>query len=100
MNLKTEETYTLKLNSGEEIISKVKEVEIDGWVILSEPVTVAPGQQGMGLIPTMFTADPNGFYRLNTNSIMIYAVTEDSIKRKYLEVVTGLVMPDKKMILG
>lgn len=99
MDLKLDEVYTFKLNSGEEVVARVKEVS-DNWLTLSEPVSVAPGQHGMGLIPSIFTANPKESYRLNTNNVSIYAETDESIKRKYLEATTGLVVPDKKMILG
>ncbi len=99
MNIKTDEVYTLKLNSGEELIAKVKAV--DGTeLVLAEPVSVAPGPQGMGLVPSIFTADPKGEYRLNTNSISIYAVTDESVKNKYVEATTGIKLPEKKLVLG
>jgi len=99
MELKIDEVYTFKLNSSEEVVARVKEYT-EQWISISEPVTVAPGQHGMGLIPSVFTANPKEFYRLNTSSVAIYAITDESVTRKYLEATTGLVVPDKKMILG
>ena len=99
MNIKTDEVYTLKLNSGEELIAKVKSV--DGTeLVLAEPVSVAPGPQGMGLVPSIFTADPKGEYRLNTNSVSLYAVTDSTVKNKYIEATTGIKLPEKKLVLG
>ncbi len=99
MNIKTDEVYTLKLNSGEDIIAKVKSIA-GNELIVAEPVSIAPGPQGMGLVPSMFTADPKGEYRLNTNSISIYAVTDASVKNKYVEATTGIKLPEKKLVLG
>ena len=99
LNLTAGSVYTFKMNSGEELVAKVKTVG-EGYVDLEEPVSIAPGPQGMGLVPSMFTADPKGEYRLNTNSIAIYAETDDSIKMKYLEATTGIKVPDKKIVLG
>jgi hypothetical protein len=48
----------------------------------------------------MFTADPEAKITLNTNSVSIYAPTEDSVKMKYIEATTGITVPDKKIILG
>ena len=42
--------YTFKLNSGEELIAKVTVNEGD-WLVVENPVSVAPGPQGMGLVP-------------------------------------------------
>lgn len=99
MNIKLDEVYTLKLNSGEELIAKVKSVD-GNELVVAEPVSIAPGPQGMGLVPSMFTADPKGEYRLNTNSISIYAVTDAGVKNKYIEATTGIKLPEKKLVLG
>ena len=91
--------YTFKLNSGEELIAKV--IQAGGeFIQIEEPVSIAPTQQGMQMIPSIFTADPKGIFRLNTNSVAIYAETDDSVRMKYLEATTGIKVPDKKLILG
>ena len=97
--LQPNSVYTFKLNSGEELIAKVKQAGGD-FIELEEPVSIAPTQQGMQMIPSVFTAEPKGIFRLNTNSVAIYAETDDSIKMKYLEATTGIKVPDKKLILG
>ena len=91
--------YTFKLNSGEELIAKVKHSGGD-WVVLEEPVSIAPTQQGMQMIPSVFTANPKGEFKLNTSSIALYAETDDSVRMKYLEATTGIKVPDKKIVLG
>lgn len=89
------------MNSGEEMIAKVIATPLNaGYLVLEEPVSVAPGPQGMGLVPSLFTADPKGETRLNTNSVAVSAPTDDSVKLKYLEATTGIKVPDKKLILG
>jgi len=97
--LKTDEVYTFKLNSGEEMVAKVKQAGAD-WILIHDPVSVAPGPQGVGLMPTMFTANPESETRLNTNSIAVVAETDDSVKTKYIQATTGIAVPDKKLILG
>ena len=97
--LKLDQVYTFKLNSGEELVAKVKESGGD-WVLIHDPVSVAPGPQGMGLMPSLFTANPESETRLNTNSIAIVAETDDTVKTKYIQATTGLAVPDKKLILG
>ena len=56
--------------------------------------------QGMGLVPSMFTAEPSQSVTINTNSIAMYAETEDSVRMKYVEATTGIKIPEKKLILG
>lgn len=91
--------YTFKLNSGEELIAKVIQTGGD-FIVIEEPVSIAPTQQGMQMIPSIFTADPKGEFKLNTSSIAIYAETDDSVRMKYLEATTGIKVPDKKIVLG
>ena len=99
MTITVGETYTFKLTSGEEVIGKVTEVE-EHLVLLKDPVSVAPGPQGLGLMQSMFTANPKDPARLNINNVTIYALTDESVKAKYIEATTGLVVPDKKIIMG
>ena len=99
MNIETNKVWTLKLNSGEEVITKVISIE-GNYLVVEEPVSVAPGPQGMGLVPSMFTADPTGITKLNINSISLFALTDDSVRMKYIEATTGIKVPEKKLILG
>jgi hypothetical protein len=54
----------------------------------------------MGLIPSMFTNDPQLSVTLNTSSVSLFAETETSIRDKYREATTGIKVPDKKIVLG
>jgi hypothetical protein len=91
--------YTFKLNSGEELIAKV--IQAGGeFIQIEEPVSIAPTQQGMQMIPSIFTANPKAEFKLNTSSVAIYAETDDSVRMKYLEATTGIKVPDKKIVLG
>jgi hypothetical protein len=99
MQLIANEVYTFKLTSGEELIAKVINIQ-DEYLELSDPLSVAPGPQGMGLIPSVFTIKPGTPVRLNTTAINMYADTEETIKAKYTETTTGISVPSKKLILG
>jgi len=99
MNIKINEVVSIKLNSGEELITRVKEVT-DTYLIITEPVSVAPGPQGMGLVPSLFTANPSGEFMLNRNSIAVVCETEYNIKTKYTEAVSGIKVPEKKILVG
>ena len=97
--MQTGQVYTFKLNSGEEVIAKVTGVE-DNYVSVETPVSVAPGPQGMGLIQSLFTADPDQKIQINMNCVAIHALTDDGVKMKYIEATTGIKVPDKKIIMG
>lgn len=91
--------YTFKLNSGEELIAKVTEIA-DNLITVTEPVSIAPGREGMQMIPSMFTAEQGSNVTLNTNNVSLIGITDDNIKDKYIEATTGIKLPDKKIILG
>ena len=93
------QVYTFKLNSGEEVIAKVTGIN-DNLVSVETPVSVAPGPQGMGLIQSLFTADPDQKIQINMNCVAIHALTDDGVKMKYIEATTGIKVPDKKIIMG
>jgi hypothetical protein len=99
MALTIGKVYTFKLNSGEELVAKITD-STDDTISVSEPVSVAPGPQGMGLVPSLFTADLGQSVTINTNSIAMYCETDDSVRMKYVEATTGIKVPDKKIIMG
>lgn len=99
LTLEENQVYTFKLSSGEELIAKVLKSETNN-IVIEEPVSVAPGPQGMGLVPSLFTADPKAVTRLNTSVIAVVAKTDESVTVKYLEATTGIKVPEKKLILG
>ena len=92
--------YTFKLNSGEEVIAKYSSEVVGDYIGVSDPVSVAPGPQGMGLVPSMFTADPDQSVTINTNSVAMYSETEQAVQSKYIQATTGITVPDKKIIMG
>ena len=91
--------YTFKLNSGEEVIAKVTAIDTSS-VTVETPVSVAPGPQGMGLIQSLFTADPDQPIQVNMNCVAIHALTDDAVRMKYIEATTGIRVPEKKILVG
>jgi hypothetical protein len=95
------EVFTFKLNSGDEIVTKVISGPDEyGYITVSEPVSVVTTGNGVGMIPTIMTAEVNAENKLNTNSISMFTLTNDNIKSKYLEATTGIKVPTKKLIIG
>ena len=108
ISIEPNSVYTFKLNSGEELIAKVVQAGGD-FIIIEEPVSIAPTQQGMQMIPSIFTADPKGEFRLNTTNIAIYAVTDDflgdfltnpTVMDKFKNVKRGKVIIGKNVSIG
>lgn len=99
MILDQDKVYTFKLTSGEELIAKVTN-PIVPWIEIEEPVSVAPGPQGLGLVPSSFTADPREKMSLNINNVTMCALTDESVRMKYIEATTGIKVPEKKILVG
>ena len=100
MNIEAGQTYSFKLNSGEELVAKLLKIE-EGFYLVSDPVSIGPNPNGgLGYVPSMFTVNMRSDVRLNTNSVALIADTDDTVKIKYIEATTGIKVPDKKVILG
>lgn len=98
--LEVGKVYTFKFNSGEEVVAKYSSEVVGDFINVTDPVSIAPGPQGMGLVPSMFTVDPHQSVTINTNNIAMYAETDESVKVKYIEATTGIKVPDKKILVG
>jgi adenosine deaminase len=92
------EVMTIKLMSGEEVIGKIVS-ETDDEIELSNPLSVAPNPQGMGLMPSLFTSSTD-VVKLNTSNITMYAKTDENVALKYIEATSGIQIPSKKIVLG
>lgn len=99
MQLDSNEIYTFKTAGGEEIIARVLE-QSAAWIEISNPVSVAPTPQGMGLVPGLFTADPRQQTQLNIDNVVLIARTDDAVRTKYIEATTGITVPEKKLVFG
>lgn len=100
MNFELNQVYSIKLTSGEELVAKIVAIPNEECIELSEPLSIAPNPQGMGLIPSMFTADHDKNITMNVNNITMYCKTDDQIRAKYTEATTGITTPSKKIITG
>ena len=99
MQLDSNEIYTFKTAGGEEIIARVLEQSAE-WIAISNPVSVAPTPQGMGLVPGLFTADPRQQTQLNIDNVVLISRTDDAVRTKYIEATTGITVPEKKLVFG
>lgn len=79
--------YTVKLISGEEIISRVNQK--DGTTELVKPRLVAMMPQGFGMTPWMLSA-PDTNVIISDNMIVGAAETSDMVSKEYIKQTTGL----------
>ena len=86
--LKSGEVVTTKLVSGEELIARFEDKTAD-VLSLSKVVVLAPGQQGIGMVPWLMSAEPKQV-DINMSTVLTYAVTQKEIADKYTEMTSSI----------
>lgn len=93
--------YTIKIANGDEIVTKVVDIDVDGNYIISKPLTVVPGPQGIQMIFSLFTADPDKNYQLNKSQCSLIALARDEVCDSYIEATTGIKpVRNSKILMG
>ena len=92
-------TYTLRMGYGEEIVAKITAFD-SSTLTLSKPVAVVPGQQGIQLMNSLFTADPEAEVTVNRSSVAMIAPVRDDVGDSYLEATTGIKPVRSKILMG
>jgi hypothetical protein len=92
-------TYTMRMGYGEEIVAKIISIGTDTYT-LSKPVAVVPGQQGIQLMNSLFTADPEAEVTVNRSSVAMIAPVREDVGDSYLEATTGIKPVRSKILMG
>ena len=85
------EVVTLKLTSGEEIIAKLVEETPKGYKI-SKPLVLSMTQQGIGMMPFIFTANADKDILINYGAVAVVTTTEQQFANQYTQGTTGIAM--------
>lgn len=93
--LNTGEVYTLKLVTGEEIITKLTDVGSDHYKIY-KPLVLSMTAQGIAMTPFLFTAEIDGHINIPKTAVIALAPTEKSTAGQYIKGTTGIVVPDAR----
>ncbi len=83
------EVITLKLTSGEELVAKLAE-ETDSYYKLSKPMVIGMGQQGPGLMPYLFTVNPDREVRLLKQTVTVAEPTDEAFAKQFIESTSGI----------
>lgn len=83
------EVITLKLTSGEELVAKLAE-ETPTYYKLSRPMVIGMGQQGPGLMPYLFTVNPDKEVKLFKTTVTMAEATDDAFAKQFLESTSGI----------
>jgi hypothetical protein len=83
------EIVTIKLTSGEELVGKLVE---DGavYIKLSRPLVLSMGPQGIGMVPYLFTVNPDKDIKLNKSAITVIEASDKQFADQYIQGTTGI----------
>ena len=99
MKLETNNIYTFKLNTGEELIARVVEIAPD-HMIIEHPILTVISQQGLQMMPGLFSADLGQNVRLNNASWAMIAETRQDVQDSWIQATTGIAPIRKQIITG
>ena len=87
------------MTNGDEVVAKVVERNGNGDFVINRPHSVIPSQQGVGLYPSLITADPDSNFIITSDHIMMCAPTVPEIEAHYIKMTTGVVVAPKQSII-
>lgn len=85
------EVVTLKLTSGEELVAKLVE---DGpmYYKLKNPQVIGMGPKGPGLMPYLFTVNPDKEIKLQKSTVTVAEPTDEQFAKQFIESTTGIAL--------
>lgn len=85
------EVITLKLTSGEEIVAKLVE-ETAAYYKLSRPMVIGMGERGPGLMPYLFTVNPEKEVKLSKTTVTVAEATDEMFAKQFVQSTTGIAL--------
>ena len=73
--------------------------KVTGGYELIKPMVLIASEKGLGLAPFMFSVSPEGKFTFNGDSVTCVGATEGEIAKQYIATTTGIVQPDKGIIV-
>lgn len=99
MKIELDQIYTIKIANGDEVVAKIV-AENDSEYEITKPLTVVPTQQGVQMIMSLFTANPDKNYSLNKSQCSMIALSRDEVRDNYIEATTGIKPVSNKILMG
>jgi hypothetical protein len=85
------EVITLKLTSGEEIVAKLAE-ETPTHYKLNRPMVIGMGERGPGLMPYLFTVNPEKEVKLLKTTVTVVEATDEVFAKQFVQSTTGIAL--------
>ena len=98
MKIESEQVYTFKLVTGEELIARVEESN-DDHLVLTQPISVVISPQGLQMVPSLLSAKQTANVRLNRNSYSMVSEPREDVADSYRQATTGISVPPRKQII-
>ena len=99
MNIQTDTIYSFKILTGEEFVAQVTEIHAD-HMIIEHPIMTVISQQGLQMMPGMFSANLDKNVRLNNSSWAMIAETREDVRDSWIQATTGIAPVRKQIITG
>ena len=100
MKIELDQVYTIKIANGDEIVARITQ-ETDTTYAVIKPLTVVPGPQGINMMNSLFTADPDKTVSINKQQISLIAPSREEVCDSYLEATTGIKpVRNSKILMG
>ncbi len=85
------EIVTIRLSNGEELITKLVE-ETDSYYKVNKPMVLSMGQQGIGMMPLLFTVNMDKDINITKTAVAVISSTATAFADQYLQGTTGIAM--------
>ena len=99
MKLETNTIYSFKLNTGEELVAKIVELNQD-HLLIEHPILTVLSPQGLQMMPGLFSANLDKSIRLNNSSWAMIAETREDVRNSWIQATTGITPVSKQIITG
>jgi hypothetical protein len=93
------QVHTFKLLTGEEFVARILEIHPD-HMIIEHPIMTVISQQGLQMMPALFSANQDKTVRLNNSSWAMIADTRDDVRDSWIQATTGIAPVRKSIITG
>lgn len=91
--IKTGDTVSVRLSTGEELVARLKTDELfgQGFIEVERPLIVARGPEGFGLIPYMLTGSSEKV-KISSAHVMSMVKTNEEITKGYSNQVSDILV--------
>lgn len=96
--LKTNEVYTFKLVTGEEVITRLSDIG-DASYKVYKPLVLSVTATGVAMTPFLFTAEVSGNIDIPKTAVIALALTDRETSAQYIKGTTNIV-PASSSSLG